>query len=133
MLKNLALILGGILVILGIGGFVPVMTTDSGLIFGIFQIDTVHNLIHLTAGLFAIAAAVEEKYSVLFFQVFGVVLLAITVIGFAQGDTVLGIAKTNGASNVLHLVVTGIALYVGFGPLGDDVQYGNSKAKKSKK
>ena len=44
MLKNLALILGGILVILGIGGFVPVMTTDSGLIFGIFQIDTVHNL-----------------------------------------------------------------------------------------
>jgi hypothetical protein len=43
----------------------------------------------------------------------------VTVVGFVQGNTVLGILPVNLADNFLHLVIAAVSLYLGFGPVGE--------------
>ncbi|MDO8561444.1 MAG: DUF4383 domain-containing protein [bacterium] len=114
-MQKLARIFGVVFVAIGVLGFVPGITSDGSLL-GIFQVDTMHNIIHLITGVLAFwAASGAGKNARLFFQVFGVVYAIVTVVGFMQGDTVLGIIAVNMADNVLHLVIAVGALYVGFG------------------
>lgn len=99
----------------GILGFVPGVTTSSGHLLGIFEVSALHNIIHLASGILAaIAASMSVAYSRLYFQAFGVIYGLVTVIGFVQGSTVLGLIGVNLADNVLHLVIATIALYIGF-------------------
>lgn len=113
MAKTLAWVFGAILVLVGILGFVPGVTTD-GMLLGIFMVDGIHNVIHLVTGLAALAAAWGMYSSRLFYQIFGVVYAVVAVVGFVQGDTVLGLIMTNMADHVLHLALAVIFLYVGF-------------------
>lgn len=62
-----------------------------------------------------IAALVSEGASSIYFKVFGLVYGLVTVVGFVQGDTVLGIISINMADNILHLVIAVAALAIGFG------------------
>ncbi|MBI5456272.1 DUF4383 domain-containing protein [Candidatus Kaiserbacteria bacterium] len=114
MIQTLAWVFGGVFTLVGILGFVPGITTDGHLL-GIFGVDTLHNMIHLVSGLAALAAAWGMWSARLYFQVFGVVYGLVTVVGFLQGDTVLGLIGVNMADNVLHLVIAAVALYAGFG------------------
>lgn len=114
MAQKLAWIFGAVLVVVGVLGFVPGVT-NNGMLLGIFQVDTIHNIIHLLTGVVAIVAAMGTgSYVRLFFQVFGVVYAVVAVVGFIQGDTVLGLIMTNMADHVLHLVLAVIFLYAGF-------------------
>lgn len=103
-------------VFLGVGvlGFVPGITTNGHLL-GIFRVDGLHNLIHLASGLAALLAAWGMWSSRLYFQIFGAVYAVVAVVGFVQGDTVLGLIATNTMDHLLHLVLAGALLYVGFG------------------
>ena len=114
MAQTLAWVFGAILTLVGILGFVPGITTD-GMLLGIFMVGGLHNLIHLVTGLAALAAAWGMYSTGLFFKVFGVVYAIVAVVGFIQGDTVLGLITTNMADHVLHLVLAAIFLWVGFG------------------
>jgi hypothetical protein len=109
--SKFARVFGVILLIVGILGFVPGATTDGHLL-GIFHVDTVHNIIHILTGILALMFATSAPRT--FFKVFGVVYLLVTIIGFVQGDTVLGLFVINGADNILHLVISIVALAVGF-------------------
>ncbi len=51
----------------------------------------------------------------LYFKVFGVVYALVTVIGFAQGDTVLSLITVNVADNLLQVAIAVSALALGFG------------------
>ncbi len=103
------------LTLVGILGFVPGIVTD-GLLLGIFQVDTLHNIIHLLTGVVGILVGWSMmQYARLYFQVFGVVYALVTVVGFMQGDSVLGLITVNMADNVLHLAIAALALWVGFG------------------
>ena len=51
----------------------------------------------------------------LYFKVFGIVYALITVLGFIQGNTVLGLMAVNMADNLLNLVIALVALWAGFG------------------
>lgn len=99
----------------GVLGYVPGATT-GGLLLGIFMVDGMHNIIHILSGLIAVGVAwMGMQYARLYFQVFGVVYGLVTVVGFLQGDTVLGLITVNMADNLLHLVIAAVALWIGFG------------------
>ena len=113
MTQKLAWVFGVVLTLVGVLGFVPGLTSGD-MLLGIFMVGGLHNIVHLVTGLATLAAAWGMYSSRLYFQVFGVVYALVTVIGFVQGDTVLGLIAVNMADNVLHLVIAAVALYAGF-------------------
>lgn len=119
MLKKAALLFGVVLVLVGILGFVPAFTTTDAegmeLLLGIFMVGTVHNIIHLATGAAALLGSSDSRWARLFFQVFGVVYAVVTLVGFVQGDTVLGLIHVNLADNLLHLALAVSFLALGFG------------------
>lgn len=115
MTNTLAWVFGVVLLLVGVLGFVPGITTN-GYLLGIFQVDALHNIIHLLTGAVAVLAAMGMGVSTgIFFKVFGVVYAIVAVVGFVQGDTVLGLISTNMADHVLHLILAAVFLYAGFG------------------
>ena len=115
MIKKLSLLFGIVFVAVGILGFIPGVTDDQDMLLGIFKVGAVHNLVHLLSGLAALIAAKEEDYAQLYFRVFGSVYLLVTIVGFIQGDTVLGLFSINMADNWLHAVLSVAILGIGFG------------------
>lgn len=115
MLKKLSLTFGVVFLAVGILGFVPGATDDHYKLFGIFQVSGIHNWIHILSGLAALIAASNESYAQLYFRIFGSVYALVTVIGFIQGDTVLGLFDINMADNWLHTFLAVVILAIGFG------------------
>lgn len=114
MIKTLAWVFGIGFLAVGILGFVPALTPDGHLL-GIFEVDPLHNVIHLLSGALALGAVWLGNYARLYFQVFGVVYGFVAVVGFLQGDTVLGLITANTADHALHLAIAAVALWAGFG------------------
>lgn len=112
--QKLAKLFGVVFLLIGILGFVPGITS-GGMLLGIFEVNALHNVIHVATGLVALWAASSATNSRLYFQVFGVVYALVTILGFTMGGNVLGLIMTNLADNLLHLVVALVALYAGFG------------------
>jgi preprotein translocase subunit Sss1 len=110
-ISKIAKVFGIIFVLVGVLGFVPGITNDGHLL-GVFEVNTLHNIIHLLTGIFALVLA--KNSAKMFFKVFGVVYLIVTIVGFVQGGTVLGLFGVNMADNVLHLVIAAFALWLGF-------------------
>ncbi len=118
MVKMVAQVFGWVLLLVGILGFVPGVTTQAGLLLGIFQVDTVHNIIHLLTGAVGIFAAYGGYGSAkTYFQVFGVVYALVAIMGFfvPDGGKLLNLFAINTADNLLHVVIALLALYLGFG------------------
>jgi hypothetical protein len=114
MIKTLAWVFGIVFLAVGVLGYVPGITQD-GMLLGIFEVDGLHNIIHILSGLAAVAAAYGLYAPRLYFQVFGAVYGLVAVLGFVQGDTVMGLIMVNMADNLLHVVIAAAALYIGFG------------------
>lgn len=120
MFKKLAIVFGVVFLAVGILGFIPALAPEhsNGMryLLGLFMVGGVHNVIHLLSGIAALAgAAKSEKYAKLYFQVFGSVYGLVTIIGFIQKTTVLGIFDVNTADNFLHLALAVVILGIGFG------------------
>jgi hypothetical protein len=115
MTKLYALVFGIVLTLVGIVGFIPGLAPNGNLL-GIFAIDSLHNVVHLLSGLVGLAAALTAgaKYARLYAGVFGVVYGLVTVIGFIQGTTVLGLIHVNLADNLLHTAIAIVSLAVFF-------------------
>lgn len=114
MVRILAVLFGIGFIFAGVAGFLPAFTPD-GLLFGIFMVGMIHNIVHLVSGILAIMAATSIHYSRLYFQVFGIVYGIVTVLGFwKKGDLSFMLMHMNMADNFLHLGITLAALYIGF-------------------
>ena len=114
-MKRLALIAGVLLLIAGAAGFVPALCPD-GKLFGIFAVDTMHNIVHIATGILALAlGAAGEVPARTFFRILGIVYAAVTVMGFvaSRDGQVMGMA-VNMADNFLHLAIAAVGLYLGF-------------------
>lgn len=108
--KMVTWILGIVLVLIGVAGFF----VDGTLI--VFQVDTIHNIVHILSGVIGIAAASSgESYSRMYLIVFGLVYGVVTVIGFVNGGDILGLFQVNDADNYLHAAIAVVSLGVGFG------------------
>ena len=126
--RILALTLGIVFTLIAIIGFIipNEAGTNVKAIFGIFDVDTVHSIVHLLFGLAGIAAAFTG-YSRTFNQVFGVIYIILGLLGlipalyFPAGSfghdngLFLGIMHINAGDHVLHLVTGVVAAAVGFG------------------
>jgi Domain of unknown function (DUF4383) len=123
MAKQVAVVFGIVMLVIGILGFGPAVNTagPSGtsytLLLGIFAINPLHNVIHLATGAIALAAGLygSGAYARIYFLVFGIVYALITLIGvtgilFDSHGSLLGIVPINGADNVLHLAIMIVSL-----------------------
>jgi len=111
--KLYATVLGAVLTAVGILGFVPGLSPNGDLL-GIFAIDPLHNSIHILSGVVGLAVAFSARgaYARYYALIFGLVYGLVTLIGFIQGTTVLGLINVNLADNILHLLITAASLAV---------------------
>lgn len=113
--KQWANIFGWVLLVIGVLGFVPGITSGGNLL-GIFAVDGLHNIVHIVTGALAIWMARQgEDSAKMYFKIFGVIYAVITILGFISGNYILGYISANMADNILHLVIAALALYLGFG------------------
>jgi hypothetical protein len=115
--------LGVVFVLVGLIGFFvsgghPAVGDEGGHLLGIFEVNLLHNLVHLAVGAALIAGAIAGvRASKLVNSTIGAVYLLVGVLGlFTMGGS-LDLIALNGADNGLHLV-SGLAL-LGLG-LGAD-------------
>jgi hypothetical protein len=122
-----ALVLGIVFTLVSIIGFLTPAENSTGVqaIFGIFDVDSIHNFVHLLFGLLGIAAAFTG-YARRYNQVFGVIYTVLGLLGlipalyFPAGSfghdngLFLGLMHINAGDHILHLVTGLAALYIGF-------------------
>ena len=122
-----ALALGIVFTLIAIIGFLTPTENSSGVqaIFSIFDVDGVHNIVHLLFGLLGIAAAFTG-YARRYNQAFGVIYVVLALLGlipalyFPAGSfghdngLFLGLMHINAGDHILHLVTGLAAVYVGF-------------------
>ena len=116
-----ALVFGAVFVVVGLAGFLvsgghPAAGTTGGALLGLFQVNVLHNVVHLAIGAVMIAAGLRgDRPARTANRGFGVLYLVLFVAGLFLIGTPLNLVALNGGDNILHLVL-GIALAgVGFG------------------
>ena len=130
-----ALIFGIVFLVVGFAGFIPGLTTnleslqfaghESGaLLLGVFQVSTLHNIVHILYGLAGLGFATSFAGSKNYLIWGGVVYALIFLYGmFFAGDHPANFIPVNVADNWLHigLAVAMIALGLLLGRRGDRV------------
>ncbi|HSW70483.1 MAG TPA: DUF4383 domain-containing protein [Gammaproteobacteria bacterium] len=113
-LRIAALIFGIAFLGAGIAWYLPFFFDSRGLLLGLFQVDAMHNKIHLASGLVALAAAsLSSRISQLYFKIFGLVYGLLGIVGLVMPEQLVSM-QFNTADHVLHLVIGFIALMLGF-------------------
>jgi hypothetical protein len=108
LVKTVTKILGIVLLLVGIAGFF----VDGTLL--IFEVDAIHNVVHIITGLVALVAAGTYSYARLFLIVFGVVYGLVAILGFMSGE-ILGLFTVNMEDNYLHGAIALLCLVTGLG------------------
>ena len=120
------LLFGGTLLLVGLIGFLANASFVTGKelegdpLLGIFDVNGWHNVVHVASGAVLLAFAKKRATAKAVALTFGVVYGLVTAIGFIDGTDVLAIIPTNGADNVLHLVISALAIVAGLVSSGDD-------------
>ena len=116
-----ALVFGAVFVIVGLAGFLvsgghPAVGTTGGALLGLFQVNVLHNVVHLAIGVVMIAAALRgDGAARAVNRAVGVLYLVLFVAGLFLVGSALNLVALNASDNILHLVL-GVALAgVGFG------------------
>ena len=116
-----ALVFGAVFVVVGLAGFLvsgghPAVGTDGGALLGLFQVNVLHNVVHLAIGVVMIAAALRgDGPARAANRIVGVLYLVLFAAGLLLVGTGLNLVALNPADNILHLVL-GLALAgIGFG------------------
>jgi Domain of unknown function (DUF4383) len=117
MVQMVALVFGAIYLAAGILGFLPFLggsfTLTNHALLGLFQINLLHNLVHVVIGIAGLAAITSLPNSRRFCQVVGVVLLLLGVLGVFVANP-LGLLFIGGLDIWLHLVTGAVLAYFGF-------------------
>ncbi len=114
-----SLVFGATLLIVGLIGFAVNSDFDTGSNVStgdeliIFEVNGWHNLVHIASGLVGLALYRNPGSARAFALGFGTVYAVVTVLGFADGNDVLGLIPVNGADNVLHLAIAAAGILAG--------------------
>lgn len=123
--QKAALIVGVVFLVVGVAGFIPGLTTNiesmefaghmsEALLFGVFQVSILHNVVHLLFGVAGLAAAARARASRLYLIVGGVVYLVLWLYGLLfSGDHDANFVPLNDADNWLHLFLAGAMILLG--------------------
>lgn len=111
-------IVGAVFLLVGILGFVPAITTNSGdlmmaghhseaMLLGLFQVSVLHNVVHLLFGVAGLALARSAAGSRAFLTVGGAIYFVLWVYGLVvPHDSAANFVPLNSADNWLHLLLT---------------------------
>lgn len=111
---------GAIFVLVGVAGFAvsgghAAAGYEGGDLLGIFQVNALHNVVHLAVGAVMIGAAVAGTRTARLTNILvGAVYLLLAVLGLViVGDNPLNVIALNGADNGLHAVLGVVLLGLG--------------------
>ncbi len=126
-LRQAALILGAVFLLVGILGFIPGITTNydtmqfaghhsQAMLLGVFQVSVLHNIVHLLFGVWGLAASRTWNASRAFLVGGGVIYLILFLYGLlidrASGANFVPL---NTADNWLHLALGVVMIALGLG------------------
>src|SRR5918998_3053053 len=120
LLAGLSLLLAGILGFIVDSSFDTGDGIQGGELLSIFEVNGIHNLIHLASGLVLLAASPKRASAKTVAIAFGLVYGIVTIIGLIDGETVLGLIPVNPADNILHIALSLLGLITGFMSRGSD-------------
>jgi hypothetical protein len=113
-----ALVFGATLLVVGIVGFIADSSFDTGsnvqgsdLI--VFEVNGWHNIVHILSGIVGLALWRNARTARLYALGFGTVYLLVTIWGFVDGNSVLGLIPVDTADNLLHLAIAGLGILAG--------------------
>jgi Domain of unknown function (DUF4383) len=114
-----AFLFGAGFLVLGMVGFTVsgghhAIGSTGGHLIGLFEVNLLHNVVHLAIGVLMIVAAVAgTRPAKVVDALVGVIYLATGAVGLFAADTSLNILALNGADTTLHLVVGALLLAIG--------------------
>ena len=120
LLAGLSLLLAGIL------GFFADASFDTGdgiqgdELLSIFEVNGIHNLVHVASGLVLLAASAKRASAKTVAIAFGLVYGLVALIGILDGSDVLGLIPVNSADNVLHVALAALGVVTGLISRSDD-------------
>ena len=115
MVRKLGVIMGGLFLTGGILAFVPGVT-KNGMYFGVFMVNTAHNIMHIASGgIFLIASIFGARPARLWFQLFGAFYALLAMIGFVVGNgLIFGFIMNSPFDSWGHAGLALIMLLIGF-------------------
>jgi hypothetical protein len=123
LLGGLSLLLAGVLGFLADSSFETGGDVQGESFIG-FEVNAIHNLVHVASGLLLLAASRARRSARAVALGFGVVYGVVAIIGIADGSDVLGLIPVNSADNVLHVALAGLGIVAGL--LSRDADRGHS-------
>lgn len=111
LLRTLVLVFGVVFTAVGLLGFV------NNPVLGLFQVDFLHNLVHLAFGIAAFASLGTDAAAATYAKVGGVVYGVLALVGLVttNGGPLLGIVTANTNDTYLHIFLALALLAIGFG------------------
>lgn len=107
--------------------YMPFIIAENGKVFGFFKLELEGDILHVISGIWALLAALTTRGAQLFyFRVFGTAYFLDGVVGVAFGSAYLNLnlfdpdrvpvadMVTRLVVNAPHLVIGGLAMYIGF-------------------
>lgn len=126
--RNFVLIIGILYLLIGLLGFFPALVSapppgaanvavDSayGYLLGLFPVNGLHNLVHLTIGIWGIGAYRTLPKSMIFSRGLAIFFGVLTVMGLIPAlNTTFGLIPIFGHAVWLHAATAAIAAYFGY-------------------
>lgn len=108
-----ALVFGVLYLLIGILGFI--IADDADKIFGIFQVNVLHNIAHLAVGALLLVGSGKHATAKQVNLIIGIVYGLLAILGLANilVDAPDGLLVANDADDFLHLATAVLALYFG--------------------
>ena len=105
-------VVGAVFIVVGLLGYTvsgdhALAGHTGGQLLGLFQVNSLHNMVHIAVGAAMVAAAIAGVRAARAVNLgIGAVYLLLGVVGlFITGDHPLNVIALNGADNGLHLVI----------------------------
>jgi hypothetical protein len=122
--QTAASVVGAAFLLVGVLGFIPGITThydelsfaghSGALLFGLFAVSVLHNLVHLLFGALGLLAGRNPQFARAFLVVGGGIYVFLWVYGSAIGEhTRANFLPVNTADNWLHLALGGGMIVLG--------------------
>ena len=107
-----AMAVGGILVVVGLLGFL--LVPEEGLLLGVFGVNTLHNAVHLATGVLGLGAGAYagSRYATAYNVSHSVLYLVVFLLGIGT-TVVLSLLNANTADNLLHFALASVLGLVG--------------------
>ena len=123
--QRVAQIFGIVFILVAIVGFITpggmmMSAGDGGMMLGMFQVNLLHNIVHLLFGIWGIAASRSWSGAKQYATIAGAIYLVLAILGFVAPDG-FGLVPLGGNDRWLHVVLAAGLLYFGLTAKGDAV------------